>query len=267
MDVPSVMFQNADMEAYRRTFTVSESKLGQRTSTVHVALRQGQSEAILVVGYFTQSNIEKESGLSISTGFVLSPPPVMLRAPAALLDGTDTNWALYENPFKSFRKAGQHVDMYLPTGMQPGRTALDIWLHLEGSQRFTQRSLGYVVDTFPQIVENEATAGELQQELQRLYPGRGNERLKAKRTPLPGQVSKATRTMQNAHFWYPTVLLNVEVKKLLPDEGVEWLFSRVRSRKRISKQLSLHLLETGLKRPVQGCPKSRADYICSSRTN
>jgi hypothetical protein len=30
-----------------------------------------------------------------------------------------------------------------------------------------------------------------------------------------------------AKFWYPTVLLNMDIKKPLPDEGVEWLFSRV----------------------------------------
>lgn len=28
-------------------------------------------------------------------------------------------------------------------------------------------------------------------------------------------------------FWYPTLLLNLDIKKSLPDEGVEWLFARV----------------------------------------
>lgn len=28
-------------------------------------------------------------------------------------------------------------------------------------------------------------------------------------------------------FWYPTLLLNLDVKKSLPEEGVEWLFARV----------------------------------------
>ena len=30
-----------------------------------------------------------------------------------------------------------------------------------------------------------------------------------------------------AKFWYPTLLLNLDVKKSLPEEGVEWLFTRV----------------------------------------
>ena len=31
-------------------------------------------------------------------------------------------------------------------------------------------------------------------------------------------------------FWYPTVLLNLDIKKALPPEGVEWLFARVRAK-------------------------------------
>jgi acyl-CoA thioesterase len=32
---------------------------------------------------------------------------------------------------------------------------------------------------------------------------------------------------QRAKFWYPTVTLNVDMKKHLPAGGVEWLYSRV----------------------------------------
>lgn len=31
----------------------------------------------------------------------------------------------------------------------------------------------------------------------------------------------------SAKFWYPTLLLNIDVKKSLPEEGCEWLFVRV----------------------------------------
>jgi hypothetical protein len=30
-----------------------------------------------------------------------------------------------------------------------------------------------------------------------------------------------------AKFWYPTLLLNIDVKKSLPEEGCDWLFVRV----------------------------------------
>lgn len=31
-------------------------------------------------------------------------------------------------------------------------------------------------------------------------------------------------------MWYPTLLLNLEVKKVLPEEGLKWLFSRVQAK-------------------------------------
>lgn len=31
-------------------------------------------------------------------------------------------------------------------------------------------------------------------------------------------------------YWYPTLLLNLDVKKSLPEEGVEWLFVRVNTK-------------------------------------
>jgi len=36
---------------------------------------------------------------------------------------------------------------------------------------------------------------------------------------------------QWASFWYPIVTLNLDIKKALPPGGVEWLFSRVRSKR------------------------------------
>ncbi len=33
-----------------------------------------------------------------------------------------------------------------------------------------------------------------------------------------------------AKYWYPTLVLNLDVKKLLPEEGVEMLFVRVRAK-------------------------------------
>lgn len=30
-----------------------------------------------------------------------------------------------------------------------------------------------------------------------------------------------------SNLWYPTLLLNLDIKKALPEEGVEWLFVRV----------------------------------------
>lgn len=86
----------------------------------------------------------------------------------------------------------------------------DEWICLADGGRFTQTSLGFVVDQFPQIVE--------------MYPAE---------QVAGGEKSREEEVMRRMK-WYPTVLLNLDVKKALPEDGVEWLFVRVRA-KRIEK--------------------------------
>lgn len=42
--------------------------------------------------------------------------------------------------------------------------------------------------------------------------------------------SNGPKQSHSAKIWYPIVLLNHEIKKSLPLEGVEWLFTRVRAK-------------------------------------
>lgn len=55
-----------------------------------------------------------------------------------------------------------------------------------------------------------------------------------------GDVAEVLKTNEPlAKFWYPTVCLNLDVKKLIPEEGVDWLFLRVRSRQIKNGRLDL----------------------------
>lgn len=99
-------------------------------------------------------------------------------------------------------------------------------------QRFTQESLGYVVDSFPQMVEMAKTSQEAPQSSAAAAPSSSSTSSSA---PTKGVAGGGTggETRRNidkalwAKFWYPTVTLNMEMKKLLPSHGVEWLSSRV----------------------------------------
>ena len=75
-------------------------------------------------------------------------------------------------------------------------------------------SLGYVADVFPQIVES------FQEHAQ---------------DSIPWQL-------REGHLWYPTVLLNLEVKKVLPPAGVEWLFVRVRAKQIKNGRMDLEVV-------------------------
>ena len=52
-------------------------------------------------------------------------------------------------------------------------------------------------------------------------------------TPLSSSDTKDAGKTKSpaARFWYPTLLLNMEVKKSLGSEGVRWLFLRVVTKK------------------------------------
>ncbi|KAL9636385.1 MAG: hypothetical protein Q9204_002284 [Flavoplaca sp. TL-2023a] len=208
------------------TFSIRDVKLGRRTSTVHVSLRQNDGTEPSVVGYLTQSNLKTEEGISLPTHWSLHPSPLPLLSTAALQDNTDPNWARAHRP-STFRKAAARTQWYLPRhGRQPAPATADEWICLADGGRFTQTSLGFVVDQFPQIVEmypldeQQFTAGN--------GDGDGREEKTVKRT---------TTTK-----WYPTVLLNLDVKKALPEQGVEWLFVRVRAKRIENGRMDLEVV-------------------------
>ncbi|KAK7953798.1 hypothetical protein PG988_014492 [Apiospora saccharicola] len=187
------------------TLRVRDVKLGRQTSTVHVTLSQptghgssnDEKEREEVVAYITHTNLAAESGPTFETGWQLEPsPPPPPSDFAALTRGgdDDAHWAEWTaKPFPEFRKVIQQMRIYLP----PRRTAR------RRQPRFTDASLGLVSDLWPQVIESLVAA--------RQAP------VDKKRQPL-------------AKFWYPTLLLNLDIKKTLPAEGVEWLFVRVRAK-------------------------------------
>ncbi|KAL8808366.1 MAG: hypothetical protein Q9182_000186 [Xanthomendoza sp. 2 TL-2023] len=194
--------------------TIRDVKLGRRTSTIHLSLTQPDNAEPSVVGYFTQSNLHTEQGISLPTKWALYPPPLPLSSSTrALKNDTDPNWTHHpvSTHLSDFRKAARKTDFYLPRQGQLEPAMADEWICLADGGKFTQTSLGFVADQFPQIVE--------------IYPGTAPAGAQ-----LEGQGSTSRREAGRT-MWYPTVLLNSEVKKALPEEGVEWLFVRVRAKK------------------------------------
>ena len=94
-------------------------------------------------------------------------------------------------------------------------------------------SLGYVADTFPQIVE--------------AYRDKDDDALRSTRSSTnDSQTNDMSHTelpkKHWAQFWYPTLLLNLDVKKVLPPEGIEWLFLRVRAKQIQNGRLDLEVV-------------------------
>lgn len=243
----------------RAVFTVSVCKIGRTTSVVHISVSQGggagggggaTAAAPFVVGYLTQANLASESGVSLPTHFTLAPAPLPRGSTAALRADTDPHWALQPQPLSPWRKALRQVHTYIPRGLRVAGDTADEWICFASGERFTQESLGFVCDTFPLIPDKYGLRDNPEQlakisvgsehnaepkRIQGASPSSQSSLLFNSRSqplaPPPGlspTTASPTKEIDLARFWFPTLVLNIEFKKLLPPEGVEWLFVRVR---------------------------------------
>lgn len=186
------------IEFLRRTqvgpasFKVEDVKLGRQTSVVHVRMSQDGREE--VIAYVTNSNMDTEEGVGYDTRYTLRPPPPTVDLDKLEAD-KDVNWYVEENmPFPKFRKASAQVKFHFPRNGHVLPNTADEWLCFRDGSNFTNSSIGFVADMFPQLVEEY-------------------------------------RDKSQGPFWYPTLLLNLDIKKTLPPEGVKWLAIRVQMKK------------------------------------
>ncbi|KAH6972398.1 thioesterase-like superfamily-domain-containing protein [Ilyonectria sp. MPI-CAGE-AT-0026] len=197
---------------------IEDIKLGARTSLIRITLSQQNLEREKIVkltGLVTVSNLASETGLSLASGWTLSPKPAILLSPQKSTSRdfgseqiTRTNpWRRVRVPHPEFRKATSHVEVHVAeTASQPAshRHLTDQWAALRWTDedgrlvegRWTNEAAAFLLDVFPTALtdlEAEATADD----------------------------------SVTAPMWFPTLSLNIDFKKELPKDGAEWLFSRV----------------------------------------
>lgn len=227
---------NLHLQFLRRTavgeaiFTVKDVKLGARISNLHLTVAQVDERSGKLVdevqGYITVSDMGAEEGLSLKTGYKLYPEPLPVSL-SALSKDEDSNYIRRgRDVFADFRKAALQLKMHLiRPSKRPAhfpKALIDQWILYQpqaqgGKGRFTNDSLGFVVDIFPQIIEQYTNQAAEEAALGRDWSSEEAKEFKKKFKVNPA-------------FWYPTLYLNLEVKKLLPKEGVDWLFVRIEAK-------------------------------------
>jgi acyl-coenzyme A thioesterase PaaI-like protein len=196
------------LEVVRTHFATSLAKQNQQhTIALHVEfLRRTQTGPATfnvddvklgrqeIIAYVTNSNIDTEEGFTFDTEHKLSPPVLSVDT-SKLEQDTDPNWKREgEMPFAKFRKASTKVTFYFPRNGQVMKSGVDEWLCFSDGSNFDHSSIGFVADMFPQIIERH-------------------------------------RDQSQGPFWYPTLLLNLDIKKALPAEGVKWLQVRAQMKR------------------------------------
>ncbi|KAK3984218.1 thioesterase-like superfamily-domain-containing protein [Cladorrhinum sp. PSN332] len=226
---------------------ISDVKPGRQFSMLHLTLYQrgllseapwitDGSTRTEITAYLTMTDLSKESGLSLPTVWEpyasfspkpLAPPPADF---GLLRENKDAEWVKMDlanaGGLGTYARVLKNCDFYFPRGGQAHQSVIDLWMRFNfvgaGSQGFTNSSLGFVSDAFPYVVEA-------------YRPTRGNKPFGRGET-----------------FWYPTVVMSLEVKRALPAEGVEWLRLRMRSREIRNGRLDLEVVILGEKGELVG---------------
>ncbi|KAI6084449.1 thioesterase-like superfamily-domain-containing protein [Hypoxylon rubiginosum] len=216
---------------------IEDVKLSRRLSTVHLTLWQGgllsQAPWIdhsvsrrVVLAYATYTNLRTLAGLSMPTRYEAAPTSALPALPdfgALKAKQADDKWELSRLPkgSESWRSL-RNWSFYLPRGEPPVPGVVDEWVRMTSGERITQNTLGYVVDSFPWNLHTFFGAPEA-----RPASTAGSQGQKERTRPNEAQGED-----QRVGLWFPTVVMNIETKALLPREGVEWLAVRL-----IAKQI------------------------------
>lgn len=165
--------------------------------------------------------MKESKGVSYPTGYTLFPPPTPADM-SKLTTGKDDRWVSYSSPYhpKSFTKAQTHLKYLIPSSGSPHPSITDEWITPTSTgDKFTNANLGFVADQWPQMVENYRSDSP-----------HSSDGIVARAVRTKNGISTKDDGGWRSPFWYPTLLMNIEFKKLLPPEGVDWLFVRARAK-------------------------------------
>ncbi|KAI2463023.1 thioesterase family protein [Annulohypoxylon bovei var. microspora] len=216
---------------------VEDVKAGRQLSIMHLTLWQGGllphapwvTPAVsrrTVLTYATHGDLGSFDGMTLQTGYEVTPAASLPPLPdfAALkARGADDRWEELRMPDSagSVQRSLLNWHFYLPSGGPLAPGVVDMWIATGSGERIGQGALPYVVDSFPFNLHTFLVAPELRALLQ--APPQD-----AVRNAQAGEIQEQHK--QRANIWLPTVVMNLEVKATLPEEGVEWLAVRVTSK-------------------------------------
>ncbi|RYP35916.1 hypothetical protein DL767_003605 [Monosporascus sp. MG133] len=240
-DTLTAHFEYPDRTAVGPAIVVVEDvKLTGQLSTLHLTLWQdgllSQAPWVtpsvsrrVVLAYTTHTNLRTFAGITLPTGYEATAAAALPPLPdfdALKTKSGDDNWEEPKVPksSESVMRSLRNWRFYMPRRgpLTPG--VLDMWIRTASGERITQRALAYVVDSFPYNLHTFLAAPELRALLQ---PPRDREE-EARTREARAEVASADES--RASLWFPTVVMNLEAKTALPEEGVEWLAVRVTSK-------------------------------------
>lgn len=207
----------------RAILVVEEVKPGRSMTVLHVSLYQtgllpqapwissgtvngrAKSEKV-VVAYLTNRSIATESGISLNTGWSFQPKLPAVKDFTKLLTNEDPEWPPLDLVIQRRVSAVKQLNIYYNREAmeKSGKSShIDMWVCAKNGEPFKDPALGFLVDVTSSFV-CEAHRPRTENE----PPAAGGE------------------FTHKVAFWYPTLVMNLDVKKKLPEGGEKWLLIR-----------------------------------------
>ena len=175
-------------------------------------------------------NMNTEKGISYTTDFVLNPPPPVANI-TRLLDDSDPQWLSWTYPWspKSYLNAATHIRWFAPVNGVQHTSIINLWLTpIAHNDSFTNETLASIADQWSPVLENYRSDSPFT-----------SERL--------ASATKANDTAvgidpNTPPFKYLTASMSLEMKNVLPPEGVRWLFLRAQAKEIQNGRLDAEIL-------------------------
>ncbi|KAK0638463.1 thioesterase-like superfamily-domain-containing protein [Cercophora newfieldiana] len=216
----------------RAIITVDVIKPGRNFTTVHATLYQHDllpaspwitagSSRKCITAYLIMTDLNSQSGLTLPSPWTLPYPPPAKPDFSLLPADNDPLWTTLPLLSGILGKVPclQNLKCYAPRGKQEDKTRADLWIRLATPDaKFTTYTLPFVADCLPYPVEAFR--------------------------PRPDETDTDTAYFAaDAMFWYPTLVMNVEVKRPLEEkDGVEWLYLRMQTKEIRNGRLDLEVV-------------------------
>lgn len=135
--------------------------------------------------------------------------------------GLDRNWVSYTFPWhsKSVLKATAHWRRFVPLDGSADLNMGDFWFSLVDNGKITNDMLGIIIDIYPRMPENYRPGSQFQTTQ---LAQRGLRQLRGENPEHDGSTTSPVT--------YPTLSMTLEIKKLLPPEGVTYVFLRAQAK-------------------------------------
>jgi len=210
--------------------TIEDAKIGKQFTVTHFTITQAGKK--VMIGHATNGDLLRSRPEAVEILLPLQPAPPSIDF-QQVYEGTDRNWILYRRRYspEAVIKSWTYVDKVLPINGTSDLRYSDSWARPANLKaRFTTDWLGYLADHFTRMganyVEGDtySNAGLVKVGMRQRDEGWYHRQWDAKFDQTYGSSG-----FEGTYRW-PTMNMSLEIKKVLPEEGVEALFIRAEAK-------------------------------------